>query len=286
MAWRPNLRVLIHSPSDTDSNLIQWRDHRIKHELAEAARAAGHDLCFDEEDVNIWIHGLFTQPILPNRRHIAWVISHPTAWLAALDEQPQILNCFEKVFCASDELASEARRRGMDAEYLPCPAPRRPDTPPEIDRAYDLAIVANGAKQKNRTTLLEAFKRHKALVIGGGWDGAQQANYIPWKDIPRVVNISRLYLHTAYPDMRAWGLMPDNVLDIAANTRTLVLHDSRKAAATLPLAGPTFNSEGELLDLCAALLSDENRRAELQAAQHADALKHVGHEHAIARMLA
>jgi hypothetical protein len=280
------LRVNINAASDTETVAIQWRDARLKSELAEAIRAAGHDICYEDDDISIWFHGLFTKQFLSGKRHVAWIISHPKEWLNLIDNQRSYSNVFERVYCASPRLTEATRIRGIEAEYLPCPAPRRPLGDETGPFTYDLALIGNGAAAKNRDLLAPLFAKYKSLVVGTGWGNLAKAGCVPWADIPRLINCAKLYIHTAYPDMRAWGIMPDNVLDAAANTRALVLHDSGDAAAELPLPGPTFTSYEQLEILVDQLLGDDLTRSSHERLQRANAQQFVGYEEAAAVLLA
>lgn len=275
------MRVAIHSPADTQVEAIQWRDARVKHELAEAVRAAGHDLCYDDEDVNIWIHGVFTKNFLPRRNHVAWIISHPRVWLNIIDTQPPLRRMFRHVFCASQRLVEATKLRGLEASYLPCPAPRRSPANNVGPFQYDLALIGNAAANKGRDKLRPLFEKYRSYVVGSGWDDIGAANVIQWKDIPAAINQAKLYIHTAYPDMRAWGIMPDNVLDAAANSRALVLHDSGSAAAEMKISSPDFHNAAELEGRIVSLLSDEPKRVLWESLQRETAQKYVGYEVAV-----
>ena len=272
------MRVQIHSPSDTDAFPEAWRDGMIKHELAEALRAAGHDICYAEAELNIWLWGSIGGVLRTDQRHVAWVVSHPEAWLDFL-LRPGMAKLFTHAYCASESVASVTASYGIVATHLVCPAPTRPDVE-DVAPEYSIAFVGNSNPAKGRDMLRKVFAKYPSLVAGNGWGDIAQGTYIPWKDIAPTVNRAKLYVHTSYPDMRKWGIMPDNVLDIAANTGALVLHDSVRAAEDLPLSGPTFENEAELMEKVAELLAHESMRREWEVAQRADALKHCGFERA------
>jgi hypothetical protein len=251
----------------------------IKHELAEALRARGHDICYADADLNIWLWGTINGVMRTDQRHVAWVVSHPTEWLDFLCQRRNIGKLITHAYCASESLVSATAALGLPASSLVCPAPRRPDLD-AVEPEFSVAFVGNSNPAKGRDMLRKVFKRHSSLVVGGGWGDLAQGTYLPWKDIAPNVNKALLYVHTCYPDMRKWGMMPDNVMDIAANTHALVLHDSKRAAEDLSLSGPTFENEAELLEKVAELLDRESMRREWEEAQRTDARKHCGYESA------
>jgi hypothetical protein len=229
------------------------------------------------------LHGAISGMLRNDQDHVAWVVSHPDLWLnTALTKGNEKL--FKKAFCASESLVSATESYGVKSEFLACPAPRRADVD-QVPCEYAIAFVGNASPEKGRDMLRKVFAKYSSIVAGGGWGDIAQANYIAWKDIAPTVNKARIYVHTSYPDMCKWGIMPDNVLDIAANTHALVIHNSIRAAEDLPLSGPTFTCEAELLEKVAELLDRESLRREWEEAQRADAMKHCGYEHVAERIV-
>jgi hypothetical protein len=279
------MRIQVRSPSDGQLMPDAWRDGMIRHEVAEAARAAGHDIAYAAADTNLWLWGGINSALRDDQRHVVWVVSHPNAWLGFLGANPDAKPLFTKAFCASESLTRATESFGIAAEYLPCPAPRRP-APLAVSKEYDLAFVGNSAAAKGRDTLRAAFNKFRSFVVGQGWGEMAQQPYIDWKEIASAVSKACLYVHTSYPDMRNWSVMPDNVLDAAANSTALAVHDSTKAAEDLPLCGPTFETADELVEICSSLLGNRKALREAEEAQRAEASKFVGFESAVERIFA
>jgi len=260
------MRISIKAPSDTAVFPDSWRDARVKHELAEAAGAAGHDIRYSDPDLTIWLWGWTAQSVDADARNRLWIISHPAAFLRELDRNPAAGKLFERVFAASGSICEALKARGLDAELLPCPAPRRAAL--SLPVTFEVAFVGNASAEKGRDKLRPVFSANRAFVCGGGWgDGVASTAFLPWSRLHEPWNSAKIALHTTYPDMRAFGIMPDAVLDALANSPALVLHDSAGAARALGIAGPAAESPDALPDLVALYVANEDARADAAAMQ-------------------
>lgn len=188
---------------------------------------------------------------------------------------------FKRWFCASKPFAHRLRRDfGIDAHWLPCPAPPREPAPPLLEHRYDACFVGNADPNKDRGMINGFLRAHDSLVYGGGWKerlGAADGwagPYIPWKDLHRAWSSARLVPYTEHSDMAREGFVADSALDTMVNSTALVLPRKNRGYEDLGLSVEQWDTPEQLRTLAEGFLLDECKRVDVavklkkQAAQY------------------
>jgi len=230
------IAIKIGTPDRTYNN---WGDIYFAECLAKSLCRLGHHCEIhylnewgrDDLNIDLVIHlkGLSRYIPKPYHVNVMWMLNHPT--LHTLEE----LAGYDAILVASLPHA-ETLRKALTIPVLPFLQATDPELfrPLKMEKRFDLVFVGNnnGADRLGMRQIIADLlpTRHRLAVWGAGWEdklpaGVWQGEFVPWHELPRLYNSSRIVLNDHQPEMKSHGFVNNRTFDAAA-CGAIVVSDS------------------------------------------------------------
>jgi O-antigen biosynthesis protein len=261
------IKIGAEAPADRDA----WGDWHfalaLRDALAELGEHAVVDLrrgwyraTADLDDIDLVLRGVAPHDVVPGRRSLLWVISHPTEVTA--EEAAR----YDHVLVASEPFAARAaaRWRRPVEPLLQCTDPVRFSADPDPALHTDLLFVGNsrGVRRRIVADALEAGL--EPAIWGAGWDGLVpghlvRGTHLPNTELARHYASAEVVLADHWDDMREHGFVANRIYDAVASGASVVSDDVPGLDGAFGGAVRTYRQASELADAVRAARAARTR---------------------------
>jgi len=212
---------------------------------------------------------------------MVWLYSHPDL------VDPDNLNGFDRIFCASADFAPTLRAMGYEnVEIMYACTSKRPVGAP-VSR--DVIFLGNARGRRSDGRSIVGHVGHPDFdfkVWGHRWEAILPAKYYggpywPYQKLEELYASARITLNDHHPDMAREGFVSNKVFDILASGGFVISDGNTGLQRLFGEAVPQYESPGHLLDLIQYYLNHPRRRDRLRRQGRAIALKHTYRDRAI-----
>jgi spore maturation protein CgeB len=188
---------------------------------------------------------------------ILWVHSHPD-WIT-----PEILRCYDKVYCISQPFITKIKNMGFEAQFLMIPTSM---LPAEKKKEYDIVFVGN-TKQKIMRKIVRDMGAppYNVKIWGWGWRGLipdkwYGGEYYENTLLSELYASAKIVLNDHHEDMQREGFINPRILDVLASGGFVISDKVAGMDALLGRSVATYRTPRELPETIGRYIEDAPAR--------------------------
>lgn len=253
----PSIGVTAYSDFYSIPKPRVWGDYWFKENLLREFASLGYPV--DNAAPKILLH-LFGEPLrrVPEDVHtILWVHSHPD-WIT-----PEILRCYNKVYCISKPFINKIREMGFEAQFLMIPTNMRPA---ENNKEHDIVFVGNTKQKMMRKIVREmGSPPYDVKIWGWGWRGLipdswYGGEYYENALLSKLYASAKIVLNDHHEDMQREGFINPRVLDVLASGGFVISDRVAGMDELLDQSVATYRTPRELSENIGRYIEDDFHR--------------------------